>query len=79
MDLIAASSEFRNDIRGQESGIASGNIDVQIFLIQESVKDKLKIFDQLDFIKKQIILPVIFYLGMNIAVESFRILMEPSV
>ena len=79
MDLIAASSEFRDYIRGQKSGIASGNIDVQVFLIQESVKDKFKIFDQLDFIQKQIILSIIFYQGMNMSVESFRILMEPSV
>ena len=61
MDLVAASSEFRDDIRGEESGITPGNIDVQVLFIQESVKDQLKIFNQLDFIQKQIILPVIFY------------------
>ena len=73
MDFISASTKFRQDIRGKESGIAASHIGIDIALVEQRVQDGLELTKILYFVQEDIVVPVICHLLVQIRNESIWI------
>ena len=55
MYLVTSTSKFSDNIRRQKSGIASGDINISIVNLQITVQHIFKLWNMLNFIKKNVI------------------------
>ena len=72
-DLIAAPPEFGNDVPRQAAGTASGNVYIGTGLSSEAVQDILKLRDQPDLIKENVVHAPGFHMAVDIAKKRVRI------
>ena len=72
-DLVASSPEFGNDVPRQAAGTASGNVYISIGLSRVAVEDILKLRDQLDPVKENVVHAPGFHMAVDIAEKRVRI------
>ena len=69
-NLITSATEFGHNVAGQELGITSGDIHINIAHAEQAVQHFLKSWHELHFIQKEIILPVVFH-GILDVLEAY--------
>ena len=73
MYLVTSTSKFSDYIRRQKSGIASGDIDISIVNLQITVQYIFKLWNMLNFIKKDVIHITVLHQGIYMVKQGIRI------
>lgn len=72
VDLITAAAKFGYNILGKKSGVASGNVQVNVFHSGQAVQDRFKLCQKLNFVQKDVIHRAVFYLFFHKGIQHLR-------